>query len=64
MVRKRLWGEERVTMEFPDGTYRSLPVAWTDAASMDPYISVGCGRSQFRVEDLLELVRLLSGGQE
>ena len=51
-------------MKFPDGTYRSLPVVWTDQAPIDPYISVGRGRSRFRVGDLLELTRLLHGGQE
>ena len=63
MERKWLWGEERVTVEIPDGTYRSMPVAWTDATSVDPYISVGAGRSLFRVEDLMELVRLVTGGE-
>ena len=61
--RKRLWGEERMTVELPDGTYRSIPVNWTDATSGDPYISVGAGRSLFRVEDLMELVRLVKGDE-
>ena len=51
-------------MEFPGGIYRSMPVTWTDMAPIDPYIGVGGGRSRFRVEDLLELSRLLRGGQE
>jgi len=63
VVRKLLWGEERVTVELPDGTYRSMPVAWTDAVPADPYISIGAGRSLFRVEDLMELVRLITGGE-
>ncbi len=58
-MRKWLWGEERITVELPDGTYRSIPVGWTDAMAPDPYVNVGGGRSFFRVEDLLELVRLL-----
>jgi hypothetical protein len=48
-------------MEFPGGTYRSVPVSWTDIVPLDPYIEVGGGRSRFRVEDLLELARLLRG---
>jgi len=63
VVRKWLWGEERVTVELPDGTYRSIPVAWTDAAPVDPYISVGAGRSLFRVEDLIELGRMITGDE-
>jgi len=53
-----------VTVELPDGTYRSIPVAWTDVVPADPYISVGAGRSLFRVEDLIELVRMITGGEE
>jgi len=64
VVRKWLWGEERVTVELPDGTYRSIPVAWTDSVPTDPYISVGGGRSLFRVEDLMELVRMIKGSEE
>ena len=52
-----------MTVELPDGTYRSMPVAWTDAVPADPYISIGAGRSLFRVEDLMELVRLITGGE-
>ena len=63
VTRKWLWGEERVTVELPDMTYRSIPVAWTNAASVDPYIIVGAGRSLFRVEDLMELVRMITGDE-
>ena len=51
-------------MEYPEGIYRSVPVAWTDVVPSDPYISVGGGRSRFRVEDLMELVRLLRESQK
>jgi hypothetical protein len=63
VVRKWLWGEERVTVELPDGKYRSLPVCWTDATAADPYISIGGGRSLFRVQDLIELFRMVAGGE-
>ena len=53
-----------MTVELPDGTYRSIPVAWTDSVPTDPYISVGGGRSLFRVEDLMELVRMIKGSEE
>ncbi len=64
VVRKWLWGEERITIEFPDGTHRSVPISWTDAAAADPYLRVGGGRSLFRIEDLLELVQLVGATKQ
>ena len=61
MTRKLLWGEERVTVQLVDGTYRSFPAGWTDAVAADPYIGIGGGRSLFRVEDLMELSRMVAG---
>ena len=46
-------------MQLPDGSFRSLPVGWTDLMPVDPYVAVGGGRSRFRIEDLLELVELI-----
>jgi hypothetical protein len=63
VVRKVLWGEERVTVELPGGTYRSIPIGWTDAIAADPYISLGGGRSLFRVQDLIELSHMVRGGE-
>ena len=60
VVAKQLWGEERVTFEHPDGSLRSVPVGWTDVVPADPYLSLGRGRSRFRVEDLLLLAELIS----
>ena len=54
-----LWGEERVTLEHPDGSLHSIPVGWTDLRAPDPYLEVGRGRSCFRVDDLLRLVELV-----
>jgi hypothetical protein len=59
VVAKMLWGEERVTLEHPDGSLHSIPVGWTDVRPPDPYLAVGRGRSRFRVEDLLRLVGLV-----
>ncbi len=60
VVSKQLWGEPRVTVEM-DGGFRSLPLSWTDLAPPHPYLTLGRGRSRFRVEDLLELSQLLRG---
>jgi hypothetical protein len=60
VVAKQLWGEDRVTFQHPDGSLCSVPVGWTDRLPPDPYLSIGRGRSRFRVEDLLALVDLLA----
>jgi hypothetical protein len=49
-----------VTFERPDGTLCSVPVGWTDAGPPDPYLSLGRGRSHFRVDDLLALADLVA----
>jgi len=59
VVSKKLWGEDRVTIQLGDGSPLSVPVSWTDAAPADPYLVVGGGRSRFRVEDLLCLAELV-----
>ena len=43
----------------PNGRTRSLPVAWTDVAPVDPFVAVAAGRACFRLEDLLALSALL-----
>ncbi|HEX9709904.1 MAG TPA: DUF5372 family protein [Candidatus Thermoplasmatota archaeon] len=60
VVAKQLWGEDRVTFEHADGTLRSVPVGWTDVVPADPYLSLGQGRSRFRVEDLRKLADLVA----
>ncbi len=55
-----LKGEDRVTIQLADGSPFSVPVSWTDAVPADAYVSVGGGRSQFRVEDLVALADLMA----
>ena len=59
VVRKRLWGEERVTFLGPQGEAHSVPVNWTDAGPADPYQVIGRGRARVRVEDMLLLADLI-----
>ncbi len=59
---KPLWGEDRVTFEHPEGGLCSVPVEWTDFVPVDPYVSVGLGRSHFRIEDLLILATVVAAG--
>ncbi len=49
-----------MTFEDPGGGLRSVPVGWTDFVPADSYLSVGRGRSSFRVEDLLALAELVA----
>jgi Family of unknown function (DUF5372) len=62
VVRKRAWGEERVTFLGPQGEAHSVPVNWTDAAPPDPYEAIGKGRARARVGDLLLLIDLIGTG--
>ena len=58
---RHTWGEDRVFFLDEEGTQRSLPRGWTDAADLDPFVALAGGRSALRVEDLLALVELLEG---
>ncbi len=59
VVSKLLWGEQRVTVQMGDGRFCSLPIGWTELAPPEPYLTMGQGRSRFRVEDLLQLAERL-----
>lgn len=58
---RHTWGEDRVFFLDEEGTQRSLPRGWTDAADPDPFVALAGGRSALRVENLLALVELLEG---
>ena len=55
------WGEDRVFFLDEDGTVRSVPAAWTDAAEPDAFVVVAAGRSPLRVDDLVALAGLIDG---
>jgi hypothetical protein len=61
VVRKNNWAEDRVFFFNDDGQLVSIPAGFTDVDPPDPFVAVSAGRSAFRVEDLLELARLLEG---
>ena len=56
---KRIAYESRVFFFNTKGRKSSVPLDWTDIGPEDPFIAVSVGRSFFRVEDLLGLVRLI-----
>ena len=60
IVCRAQWGEERVFYRDPQGHRASLPLCWTSLTPQDPYVAVGNGRSRFRLQDLVELVALVS----
>jgi len=49
-----------VTLELAEGPLCSVPISWTDFLPPDPYLSIGGGRSRFRVEDLFILANLVA----
>ena len=57
MTFRQNWGEDRVWFYDNDGSLRSVPTSWTDAAPMNVFVAVAAGRSLFRVADLLELAQ-------
>jgi hypothetical protein len=56
---KRIAYESRVFFFNKKGRKSSVPLYWTDIGPQDPFVAVSAGRSFFRVEDLLGLVRLI-----
>ncbi|MGH9247223.1 MAG: DUF5372 family protein [Acidimicrobiales bacterium] len=57
---RQTWGEHRAFFLDDDGTLKSLPTAWTDAAAPDVFVAVAAGRSPFRAEDLVGLAELVA----
>ena len=57
---RQTWGEDRVYTLDTEGRLKSFPTAWTSAGAVDPVVAMGAGRAHFRVEDLLELARLMA----
>jgi len=54
------WGCAYVEYYNDLGEVDIIPLAWTDAKGLDPYLELSNGRSLFRLEDLLRLVDLIS----
>jgi len=55
------WRKDRVFLLDDDGVKPSLPLGWTDAASVDVFVAVTAGYNPFRVDDLLVLADLAAG---
>jgi Family of unknown function (DUF5372) len=59
VTRRLTWGEDRVFYYDLDGNLKSLMTNVTDVAAVDTFHRVSAGRSAFRVDDLLDLHRLI-----
>ena len=59
------WGDELLYYRDTKGQLISIPVRWTDRIEPDPIVTISAGRSPFRLQDLMELARLVEVlGQE
>jgi len=58
------WGEDLLYYRNPEGRLVYVPGRWTDRVAPDPVAIVSAGRSPFRLEDLLELTRLVAALQQ
>lgn len=53
------WGEHRVYFYDKKKRLISVPAEWTSVVGEDAFVKVSAGRCLFRVEDLLELIKLI-----
>ena len=56
---KNAWGEDRVYFYNEEQQLTAIPASWTDVVAVDPFVTVAAGRAPFRVNDLLEMARLI-----
>ena len=56
---RRDWGDDRVSYRTESGSEASIPVSFTDLRVPDPFVVMAAGRCRFRVEDLIELTKLV-----
>jgi hypothetical protein len=59
LARHRHWNEDRVFFEHSNGNQIWISADFTSLAPVDPFVTVSAGRAHFRVEDLLQLSRLI-----
>ena len=60
MTVRHNWGEDRVYYHDAQGLLAGIPASWTDVIPLDPVVALSAGRSPFRLDDLLELTRLVA----
>lgn len=55
------FGQERVECMDARDRLITVPLVWTDACGVDPFVAISAGRSFLRAEDLLRLADMLEG---
>ncbi|MFC1680959.1 DUF5372 family protein [Pseudomonadota bacterium] len=55
-----MWGQTRVFYEDDQGDQKSVPIGFTDALPLDPFVIVAAGHSRLRIQDLLDLTVLVN----
>jgi hypothetical protein len=58
---RQSWGEDRVYFHDAAGRLCSFPASFTSLGPPDPFVMTAAGRSCFRVQDLVELSKLVEG---
>jgi hypothetical protein len=58
------WGEDRVYYRDEGERLACIPASWTDMIPPDPVVAISAGRSPFRLQDLLELARLVEAREQ
>ena len=53
------WKKKYIEYSDKSGNICSIPLCWTDAAGIDPFIKISNCRSAFRIKDLLRLCDLV-----
>jgi hypothetical protein len=56
---RRDWSGQRVYFHDESGCLTSMPAEWTSVVPPDAFQVIGAGRAQFRVDDLVLLVKLI-----
>ena len=56
---RQTWGEYRVFFYDEPGELKALPASWTNAGTIDPFVTLSAGRAHFQPADLLALVSML-----
>jgi hypothetical protein len=58
---RRRWGQWRVYYLTEEGDTAYLPACWTDVGPKDPFVEQAQGRAIARIDDLLELTKIIGG---
>ena len=59
LVRKKNWGEDRISYYDEKGNYRCIPATWTDLIAPDSFERSSNHKAYFRIFDLIELKNII-----